>query len=129
MVDDYEVGHRKPPKTKQWSKGQSGNPKGRPKTKNERINKYAEILSEPVTAKTPDGKSVSLGGLEAAYFSLCKNGIKGDNAALFDALKIMLEILLKGQQEQEERDSENRGAKEKLMKMAGIAIDHEPLEN
>lgn len=28
---DYEVGYGKPPKHTQWPKGQSGNPKGRPK--------------------------------------------------------------------------------------------------
>ena len=35
MSDDYEVGYGKPPKDKQFKKGQSGNPKGRTKgTKN-----------------------------------------------------------------------------------------------
>jgi hypothetical protein len=29
--DDYEVGYRKPPKNRQFQKGVSGNPKGRPK--------------------------------------------------------------------------------------------------
>ena len=28
---DYEVGYGRPPKDKQFKKGQSGNPKGRPK--------------------------------------------------------------------------------------------------
>ena len=28
---DYEVGYKKPPKKNQFKKGQSGNPKGRPK--------------------------------------------------------------------------------------------------
>ena len=31
MSDDYDVGYGKPPKHSQWPKGQSGNPKGRPK--------------------------------------------------------------------------------------------------
>lgn len=29
--DDYEVGYKKPPKATQFKKGESGNPKGRPK--------------------------------------------------------------------------------------------------
>ena len=123
MADDYEVGHSKPPKSTQWSKGQSGNPKGRPKTRHESMSTYAEILSEPVKAKTPDGKSVSLGSLEAAYFSLCKKALNGDNAALFAALKIMLDVLPKGEEAKEKRESEYRGAKERLLKMAGIEID------
>ena len=129
MVDDYEVGHGKPPKTKQWSKGQSGNPKGRPKTKNERINKYAEILSEPVTAKTPDGRSVSLGSLEASYFAQCKKALKGDNAALFAALQFMLDILPKGQEAEKKRESEYSGAIEELTRMAGIELDDKSVEN
>ena len=28
---EYEIGYKKPPKDKQWKKGQSGNPNGRPK--------------------------------------------------------------------------------------------------
>jgi len=31
LGDDYEVGHKKPPKATQFKKGQSGNPKGRRK--------------------------------------------------------------------------------------------------
>ena len=29
--DDYEVGYGRPPKSGQFKKGQSGNPKGRPR--------------------------------------------------------------------------------------------------
>jgi hypothetical protein len=123
MTYEYEVGHGKPPKDTQWSKGQSGNPKGRPKTKHEFLNTCAEILSEPVTAKTSNGNSVSLGSLEASYFSLCKKALKGENSALFAALKIILDILPRGEEEQEERDSEVRGAKERFRILAGIPID------
>jgi hypothetical protein len=30
-MDDYEIGYRKPPKAHQFPKGQSGNPRGRPR--------------------------------------------------------------------------------------------------
>ncbi|WP_299749740.1 DUF5681 domain-containing protein [uncultured Boseongicola sp.] len=129
MADEYEVGHGKPPKNTQWSKGQSGNPKGRRKTKHEFLKTYAEILSEPVTAKTPNGNSISLGSLEAAYFSMCKKALNGDNAALFSALKIMLEILPKGPDAQEKRESGYGGAKEKLMEMAGLSANGDLFEN
>ncbi len=86
------VGFGKPPQKSRWRKGQSGNPKGRPKSKSDYLNDAAAILSEPVTATTPDGRSVSLEGLEAAYFALCRKGLKGHAPSLFDAIKIMLDV-------------------------------------
>ena len=31
MTEDYEIGYGRPPKSRQFKKGRSGNPKGRPK--------------------------------------------------------------------------------------------------
>lgn len=92
MPDDYEVGYGKPPEASRWQKGQSGNPKGRPKTRADHLRDAAAILSEPVTARTPDGKPVSLAGLEAAYLALCRKGLKGDVPALLRAISFMLEV-------------------------------------
>lgn len=92
MSDDYNIGFGKPPKTSQWQKGQSGNPKGRPKTRSDLINEAAAILSEPVRARTPQGKTVSLDGFEASYLALCKKGLKGHVPSLIKAINIMLEV-------------------------------------
>ena len=89
---DDAVGFGKPPKKSRWRKGQSGNPKGRPKAKSDYLNDAAAILSEPVTATTPDGRSVSFEGFEAAYLALCRKGLKGDRSSLFEAIKIMLDV-------------------------------------
>lgn len=45
-----------------------------------------------MTARTPDGKPVSLAGLEAAYLALCRKGLNGDVPALLRAISIMLEV-------------------------------------
>jgi hypothetical protein len=92
MSDDYDIGFGKPPEASRWQKGQSGNPKGRPKTRADHLKDAAAILSEPVTARTLDGSPVSLAGLEAAYLALCRKGLKGDVPALLKAITIMLEV-------------------------------------
>lgn len=87
-----KVGFASPPKTTRWKKGQSGNPKGRPKSKSETVQDAAKILSQPIEARTPDGRTVKLDGIEAAYLALCNKGLKGHKTSLLEAIRIMLEV-------------------------------------
>lgn len=48
MTDDYKTGYGKPPKKSQFKKGQSGNPKGRPRNTKHTGTDVAAILDEPV---------------------------------------------------------------------------------
>jgi Family of unknown function (DUF5681) len=124
MADDNEVGYGKPPRNSRWKPGQSGNPKGRPKEgATGFLMEAAGILSEPVKAKTPDGGSVSLGALEAAFLAICRKALKGDDSALFQAIKMMLEIMPVGEQKQSERAATNADAHRKLARMMGICVE------
>lgn len=111
MSDDHKVGFGKPPKSGQWRKGQSGNPKGRPRTRSDLINDAAAILSEPVSARTPQGKTVSLDGFEASYLALCKKGLNGHASSLINAINIMLEV----QPAVDARQSETRQKRDDLI--------------
>ena len=100
MANDDGVGYGKPPTDAQWKPGQSGNPSGRPKGRGDLLQEAAAILSEPVTARTPDGRSISLGALEGAYLSLCKKALKGHDPSLYEAIKIMFEVMPDGEEKQ-----------------------------
>ncbi len=51
MNDDYNVGYRKPPEKGKFKKGESGNPKGRPKAVKPGPADVGRILNEPVTVR------------------------------------------------------------------------------
>jgi hypothetical protein len=92
MSDDDTVGFGRPPKRSQWTKGQSGNPRGRPRSRSEHVTEAARILSQPVEARGPDGATIRLEAVEAAYLLLCKKGLKGHKTSLLEAIRIMLEL-------------------------------------
>ena len=125
MTDRNDVGYGRPPTHSRWTKGQSGNPRGRPKSSREIVADAAAILAEPVSATTPGGRRVSLDAIEASYLALCKKALKGHKPSLLAAIKIMLEVSVAWEEERlmdEERRQALEEARHRLTKP--VDFDH-----
>jgi Family of unknown function (DUF5681) len=74
--DGDEIGYGKPPKKTRFKKGQSGNPKGRPKKKKSRKELFEEAWNDEITV---NGRNMTRA--EAFVISLVTDGIKGKASA------------------------------------------------
>lgn len=73
----YKIGFRKPPKHTQFKKGQSGNPKGRPKGRKN----FKTILEKELNSKvtiTQNGKKYQMTKLEALIKRVVMQAMSGD---------------------------------------------------
>jgi len=119
MKDENKVGYCQPPAHSRWQKGQSGNPKGRPKSRSEILDDAAAILSEPVAAQTSSGRRVQLEAIEAGYLALCRKGLKGHKTSLLEAIRIMLDLGIVAEKAKED-DQRRRRLIEDLRAKIGL---------
>jgi hypothetical protein len=107
--EDYsdEVGYCKPPKRTRFVKGQSGNPKGRPKGS---LN-FATILEKAgrqhITI-TENGRTRSITKFEACALQLMNQGASGNFKAIRQVILSMAQILQTGPDPLEELLAEMR---------------------
>lgn len=78
------AGYGKPPSATQFKKGQSGNPKGRPKNRHKPI-PYDAVLGQMVTIRE-DGRERRVTAAQAFLLQLTQKGLAGDSATARDAL-------------------------------------------
>lgn len=85
---DYEVGYRKPPKPSQFKKGQSGNPRGRPKDRPTLAKLADEVLSELIPV-TIDGVQRRMPADKVLMRSIRARALRGDKQATAIALSLL----------------------------------------
>jgi hypothetical protein len=78
---EYEVGRGKPPKQHQFKKGQSGNPRGRPKVSASVYTHLEEELKRKVTIHE-NGRPITLTMHQLMAKSMVSRAIKGDAKAI-----------------------------------------------
>ena len=74
-----QVGYQQPPNATRFRKGQSGNPRGRPKNRRREI-PYDTVLGQMVTIRE-DGRERRVTAAEAFLLQLTQKGLAGDSAA------------------------------------------------
>lgn len=88
----YEVGYGKPPRKSRFRKGQSGNPKGRPKGSLNFATVARKVLSKRVSMNL-NGKQRSVPVYEAILIRQCLGGLEGKQRAVEQILKLAAEVM------------------------------------
>lgn len=73
------TGYKRPPAASRFRKGQSGNPRGRPKNRHRQL-PYDTVLGQMVTIRE-DGRERRVTAAEAFLLQLTRKGLAGDSAA------------------------------------------------
>jgi hypothetical protein len=94
--DSYATGYAKPPKHTQFKKGQSENPKGRPKKPKNLAALILKTLGEKVVVKSPN-RTQSMTKFEAALVQLVNKALGGDLRAFREVIRLREKV-----QEQEQ---------------------------
>jgi hypothetical protein len=83
---EYQIGYGRPPQQTRFRKGQSGNPKGRPKGSRALASIWLRAMNEKVTINE-NGQRRRITKQEAAVKQLANKAASGDKRAIQDMLR------------------------------------------
>ena len=92
MIGNYKIGYGKPPLGRPFKKGQSGNPKGRPRGTRNLKSDLRELLQEKVVMREGE-RPVQISGQYALLKSTLIRALKGDARATNNMLNLMVRVL------------------------------------
>lgn len=98
----YKTGYKKPPREHRWVRGQSGNPRGRPKKKKNRD--MFEILESELAREitvVENGKEARITKREAIIIQTVNKAMQGDKKAM-DLIRKFDEVLAAERQRRDE---------------------------
>ena len=84
----YTIGYRRPPASGRFQKGQSGNPKGRPKGSPNFITLLEQELSATIVVNE-NGKKKTVTRMKAMVKRLVAGALQGDHKALVSLVEIL----------------------------------------
>lgn len=84
----YVIGYKRPPKSGQFTKGKTGNPKGRPKGSNNFITILEKELGQNISVNE-NGKKKTVTRLQAMVKRIVAGALQGDQKSLLTLIEIM----------------------------------------
>src|SRR5688572_3666738 len=91
----FDVGYGKPPESTRFKKGQSGNPRGRPRGRKNWVTQAERILNEKVVINE-SGRRTTVTKFEAAVKQLVNKAASGDHRAIQALLALQRSINMPG---------------------------------
>ena len=105
-MNEFKVGYGKPPKSGQFKRGKSGNPKGRPTGSRKLATDLAAELNEQITVRE-DGKPRRVSKQRALIKSLMAKALQGDVRANAAVLALYARVLTDLPEEEDSVVEEN----------------------